>query len=139
MSVSVSVVLVLKKENGDEHFMLDSEFPSTFAAFREKVLLKIEQELPPGFTFMLKYKSNHSHQTFKLCDDGDVKRVLSEPSSFEILAFPTKSPENAAESPQQPAHDILLSFFNVFNFFCRAFEGSPSSPSLPDGSKPRVQ
>ncbi|KAJ1554230.1 hypothetical protein HK096_004472, partial [Nowakowskiella sp. JEL0078] len=73
--------------------MLDSEFPSTFATFRHLICLNIEEDLPPGFTFTLEYKKNDSDRAFRLRNDGDVKRVLSEPSSFEILAFP-KSPEN---------------------------------------------
>ncbi|KAJ1565375.1 hypothetical protein HK096_003153, partial [Nowakowskiella sp. JEL0078] len=105
MSVStVSVVLVLKNENQDEYFLLESDFPSTFAAFREKVLLKIGEDLPPGFTFTLKYKKNDSHLTFKLRDEEDVKRVLSEPSSFEIFVFPSPTDNISLDpSPAIPA------------------------------------
>ncbi|KAJ1568306.1 hypothetical protein HK096_006952, partial [Nowakowskiella sp. JEL0078] len=113
MSVStVSIVLILKKDDEDENFMLESEFPSTFATFCENVSLKIEKDLPRGCTFTLKYKKKVENQTFRLCDDGDVKRVLSEPSSFEILAFPTKSPENIF----LPHH---LSFATPVDFNCK--------------------
>ncbi|KAJ1550653.1 hypothetical protein HK096_005740, partial [Nowakowskiella sp. JEL0078] len=93
MSVStVSVVLILKKENEDVNFRLRTAFPSTLAAFREKILLKIKEDLPPGYTFTLKYKSNPSNQTFELCDDEDFETVLLEPATFEILVFPLAAP-----------------------------------------------
>ncbi|KAJ1563657.1 hypothetical protein HK096_011647, partial [Nowakowskiella sp. JEL0078] len=96
MSVSVSIVLILKKENEDEdeNFMLESEFPSTFAAFRQLVFSTIEKDLSPGCAFTLKYKKTNSDRIFRLCNDIDVKRVLSETSSFEILVYPSKPTEN---------------------------------------------
>ncbi|KAJ1558294.1 hypothetical protein HK096_002463, partial [Nowakowskiella sp. JEL0078] len=95
MGVSaVSIVLILKKESEDVNFLLRSVFPSTLAAFRQKVSLKIKEDLPPGCAFTLKYRSKISKLTFKLCDDEDLQRVLSDPSSFEILIFPSKPPEN---------------------------------------------
>ncbi|KAJ1548895.1 hypothetical protein HK096_001000, partial [Nowakowskiella sp. JEL0078] len=107
---SVSIVLVLKKDDEhdeDENFELDSEFPSTFAAFREKVSLKIEEDLPSGFTFTLKYKKNDSDRTFKLRDNSDVNRVLSESSSYEILVFP-KPPENVFKDPSSATSKKLI-------------------------------
>ncbi|KAJ1556590.1 hypothetical protein HK096_000040, partial [Nowakowskiella sp. JEL0078] len=95
MSVStVSIGLILKKEHEDVNFRLRTAFPLTFAAFREKIFLKIKEDLPPGYIFTLKYKSNLSNQTFELRDDEDFESVLLEPSCFEILAFPTKFPED---------------------------------------------
>ncbi|KAJ1557468.1 hypothetical protein HK096_007128 [Nowakowskiella sp. JEL0078] len=113
---SIPVVLILKKKNEDERFFLQLAFPSTFATFREKISLKIRDDLPPGCTFTLKYKNKVSDLTFKLCDDEDVERMLLEPSSFEILVFPTRTPVNFATAAEQSIYDILLSIF-TFNLF----------------------
>ncbi|KAJ1530114.1 hypothetical protein HK096_008363, partial [Nowakowskiella sp. JEL0078] len=95
MSVSpVSIVLILKKENQDLNFLIWIAVPATLAAFDEKISLKIKRALPPGCTFTLKYKKKGSNLIFELCDDEDVAMMLLDPSSFEILAFPTKISEN---------------------------------------------
>ncbi|KAJ1554297.1 hypothetical protein HK096_004211, partial [Nowakowskiella sp. JEL0078] len=102
MSVSpVSVVLVLKKENQEVNFLLWTAVPASLDTFHETVSLKIKKALPPGCSFTLKYKKKDSNLTFELCDDEDVKTVLSEPSSFEILAFPTKISENISLQHKQ--------------------------------------
>ncbi|KAJ1547258.1 hypothetical protein HK096_003777, partial [Nowakowskiella sp. JEL0078] len=101
MSVSVSVVLVLKKENEDVNFLLWTAVPASLAAFHETVSLQIKTALLPGCSFVLKYKKKDSHLTFELCEDEDVKTVLSDPSSFEILAFPTKISENISLQHKQ--------------------------------------
>ncbi|KAJ1569823.1 hypothetical protein HK096_000867, partial [Nowakowskiella sp. JEL0078] len=89
MSVSVAVVLVLKKENQDVNFLLWTAVPASLDTFHETVSLKIKKALPPGCSFTLKYKKKDSNLTFELCDDEDVKTVLSQPSTFEVLPFPT--------------------------------------------------
>ncbi|KAJ1560759.1 hypothetical protein HK096_007332 [Nowakowskiella sp. JEL0078] len=106
---SVSIVLILKKDSEDEFFLLNSEFPSNFAAFHEKISLRIEEDLPLGYTFTLKYKKTDSDRTFRLCNDGDVNRVLLEPSSFEILVFPSKPLENIS-LPKNPALETPVNF-----------------------------
>ncbi|KAJ1560248.1 hypothetical protein HK096_009447 [Nowakowskiella sp. JEL0078] len=101
-----SIVLILKKESGEpKFFRLRTAFLSNFAAFREKVFLKIKEYLPPGYTFTLKYKSKVENQTYELRDDEDFETVLSEPSSFEILAYPKAS--------EHPIYDILLTIFKA--------------------------
>ncbi|KAJ1554363.1 hypothetical protein HK096_003925, partial [Nowakowskiella sp. JEL0078] len=106
MSESVFTVLVLKKENEDLYFELVSARPSTFDMFLEKVLLKIREDLPPGCTPTLKYKNNVSKQYFEMRDNEDVERVLSMPSSFEILVFPKKPHENIVVA-KQSIYDIF--------------------------------
>ncbi|KAJ1558197.1 hypothetical protein HK096_003032 [Nowakowskiella sp. JEL0078] len=118
MSVStVSVVLVLKKENEDVSFRLRTAFPSTFAAFREKILLKIKEDLPPGYTFTLKYKNKVENQTFELRDDEDFESVLLEPFSVEIHAFPTKISEDIS---LQYNPELASSLVPTIHFDCNS-------------------
>ncbi|KAJ1547335.1 hypothetical protein HK096_003357, partial [Nowakowskiella sp. JEL0078] len=113
MGNSVSIDLVLKKENEEENFVLQSADTSNFASICKKISLKIEQDLPPGYTFTLKYKKKASDRTYKLCDDEDVKRILSEPSSFEILVFPSP-PENISIDPGSATLANFVCKSNIF-------------------------
>ncbi|KAJ1551140.1 hypothetical protein HK096_002923, partial [Nowakowskiella sp. JEL0078] len=112
MSVS-DIVLILKKENGELKFQV-SAVPSSFSTFQGKVFSKIKKDLPPGWKFTLKYKNKVSKQIFKMQDDEDVERVLSEPSSFEILVFPSDTPDNIVAVTKKSIYYILLSIFTFF-------------------------